>query len=98
MQQMDTTAPLRAREAQDVSQARGSRRERLKAVCDALATEIGPRNIYHYAALCRAAEFIAGRFEEFGYVADRQEFTAKGKTFANLVVERKGTSAPEQIF
>jgi Zn-dependent M28 family amino/carboxypeptidase len=96
MQQMNTTAPP-AKDVRGVCQSHGSRLDRLKAVCAKLAIEIGPRNIYHYGALCRAAQFIAGTFEELGYAADRQEFDAKGKTFANIVAERKGTSAPEEI-
>src|SRR5947209_17248827 len=96
MQQIDTRA-LPAKDVRGLSESRGSRLERLKAVCDKLAIEIGPRNIYHYGALCRAAQFIADSFEDLGYAADCQEFDAKGKTFANIVVERKGTSVPEEI-
>lgn len=70
----------------------------MKSVCDELAINIGPRNIYHHDALCRAAEFIEESFGASGYTAERQAFAAKGKTFANIIAERRGTSIPDEIF
>src|SRR3954454_16715475 len=35
-----------------------SSRQTIAQVLSRLATEIGPRNVYYYEALCRAAEYI----------------------------------------
>src|SRR3954452_12182943 len=78
--------------------AESTRADRLRAVCHRLAVEIGPRNVYHYDSLCRTSEFIEASFQQLGYTPTRQEFDARGKTFANVIAERRGTHVPEEIF
>jgi hypothetical protein len=48
------------------------RDKRLLNVVRHLATEIGPRNIYHYDSLCRAAEYVENAFHTLGYFPVRQ--------------------------
>src|SRR4051812_22233685 len=80
------------------SSAPAARRERLALDIDRLATEIGPRNIYHYPSLCRAAEYIETALCETGYVPTRQTFEAKGKTFSNIIAEKHGTDLTGDTF
>ena len=70
---------------------------RLRADVTALAVDIGPRNVFHPAALHAATDHLAGRFEQLGYAVDRQTFEARGVTCTNLAVEIAGTSVPDQI-
>src|SRR3954463_8160595 len=89
---MQQLAPIRG------SSALATPREQLKLHIDRLATEIGPRNMYHYSSLCRAAEYIEKAFCEAGYVPTRQTFEAKGKTFSNIMAEKQGTDLTGDIF
>src|SRR3954469_11858171 len=75
-----------------------TRKTRLHADIHHLATEIGPRNIYHYPSLCRAAQYIETAFRAAGYVPARQSFEVDGKSFCNIVAEKSGAEASEQIF
>jgi hypothetical protein len=73
-------------------------KERLKVAVHHLALEIGPRNIYHYTSLCRAAAYIETAVADAGYAAVRQSFEAKGKNFSNIICEKRGAEAPDDIF
>ena len=63
-----------------------------------LAIEIGPRNIHHYPALCRAAHHIERAFCEAGYVPTRQTFEAMGKGCANIIAEKPGLESSREVF
>ena len=51
-----------------------------------LAGTIGERNVWHYAALKAAADYIRSQFESMGYTVFEQPFTAEGKTVTNIEV------------
>src|SRR4051812_35071629 len=70
---------------------------RLRMVVTHLASEIGPRNVYHYRALCSAADYLESAFSKLGYHPTRQSYKAQGKRFANLIAERKGNTASEEV-
>jgi len=64
----------------------------LRAHVQALAGEIGERNVFRPAALARAADYIEGQWRQQGYEVTRQPFTADGVTCANLEAVRRGNS------
>jgi Zn-dependent M28 family amino/carboxypeptidase len=70
---------------------------RLRMVVTRLASEIGPRNVDHYRALCSAADYLESAFSKLGYHPTRQSYEAEGKRFANLIAERKGNTASEEV-
>jgi acetylornithine deacetylase/succinyl-diaminopimelate desuccinylase-like protein len=70
---------------------------RLRMVVTHLASEIGPRNVYHYRALCSAADYLESAFSKLGYHPTRQSYKVQGKRFANLIAERKGNTASEEV-
>jgi Zn-dependent M28 family amino/carboxypeptidase len=47
--------------------------------------------------LCEAAAFIEQSFLEAGYQPRRQEYLARGKTFANIEAELTGQDYPQEI-
>jgi len=71
---------------------------RLRMVVTELASEIGPRNIYYYPALCSAADYLESAFCKLGYHPTKQSYEAQGKRFTNLVAERKGNAASKEVF
>jgi peptidase M28-like protein len=73
-------------------------KERLIAVVHHVAAEVGPRNIHHYASLGRAATYIETALANIGYAPIRQSFDAKGKEFSNIIGEKRGAEAPNDIF
>lgn len=72
-------------------------RDTLRRDVGELAGTIGERNLSHYHALRRAAEFIETSFTEAGYVVRRQGFTAEGNAVANLEVALNGSGRAEEI-
>jgi len=62
-----------------------------------LADEIGERNIWHPTKLHEAAEYIDNVWQEQGFVVKHQEYEARGVESANLIIEMKGVSLPDQI-
>jgi hypothetical protein len=64
--------------------------QRLAEIVAHLANEIGPRNIHYYTALRSAADYIEAAFSELGYRPVRQSYQARGKTFDNIIMERRG--------
>jgi len=70
---------------------------RLFADVEALAAQIGPRNIWHYEALQRAADYSNASLRRIGYTPLIQTYEARRKTFANLAVEIPGTTRKHEI-
>jgi hypothetical protein len=52
-----------------------------------------PRNMRHYSALERAAQYIERTLEELGYSVNRQIFTVAGLAVRNIEVQREAQSA-----
>lgn len=73
------------------------RTERLREHVAMLASEIGERNLYRYENLQAAHRFIEHGWHELGYSVSRQVYEAKELQFANLEIEIRGTSKPEEI-
>jgi hypothetical protein len=71
--------------------------QRLRADVKVLASDIGERNTMHPAALERAAKHVEASFVAAGYAPARETFRAVGEVVANVVVERRGTSRPDEI-
>ncbi|MHC4156770.1 MAG: M20/M25/M40 family metallo-hydrolase [Planctomycetota bacterium] len=64
---------------------------------DMLASQIGERNVWTYASLTAAADFIESSLTKAGYKPRRQNFTAADKTCCNIEVEIKGSARPDEI-
>jgi Zn-dependent M28 family amino/carboxypeptidase len=62
-----------------------------------LAGRIGPRNVYHPAALAEAASFIERSFRELGCTVSPLTYEARGQQFVNIQAELRGTSRPEEL-
>jgi Zn-dependent M28 family amino/carboxypeptidase len=69
----------------------------LRHVVTALAQDIGVRSYRDRDQLSKAADYIAGQFESFGYTVLRQSFLFNGSTYYNLIAELIGTESPENI-
>ena len=69
--------------------------ERLKSDVDRLAGDIGPRNIYHYEALQRAASYAETSLRDAGYTLLLHSYQTHGKIFASISAEpsRAGAEA-----
>ena len=63
---------------------------RLKHHVYKLSHEIGQRNIFKYANLNEAAEYVTEQFESYGYEPEFQSYTARGKIFKNIIVTKPG--------
>ncbi len=94
-----SSSPSAAAQAgpEGVSSAPSTLPERLEATVRLFATEIGPRNIYHYENLRQAESCLLARFAEAGYEPERQIYGARGRVFANIEAEITGTERPEEI-
>jgi len=66
-------------------------RNELKADVQKLAGEIGERNMWHYAKLNAAAEFIEGAFREAGLPPRRDSYQIDGRECYNIETEIRGT-------
>lgn len=71
--------------------------EALREDVDRLAGTIGERNIYRYQSLCQAAECIEHSFLDAGYRPTRQEYEARGKSFANIEAQVTGQEFGQEI-
>jgi len=74
---------------------------KLKAHVDKLAVELGERNLQNRVtlkALNDAADYVEGKFKEFGYTPTRQTFKCRGIDCHNIACEIKGTERPDEIF
>src|SRR5262249_36743500 len=72
-------------------------RDSLKQDVAKLATDIGERNLRHYAKLMEAAAFVENSLTAAGYQVERQTYDVKGQACVNLQVEIKGTKRPDEI-
>lgn len=71
--------------------------ETLRADVRALAGDIGPRAVFRDDTLARAARWVTRRFESQGWTVARQACDVGGVECANLIVERRGTTFPDEI-
>ncbi len=62
-----------------------------------LAGSIGERNLWHYAALRAAAGYIEDTLVQVGYRPGSELFHCRGKPVRNIIAEKPGHSAPEEI-
>lgn len=62
-----------------------------------LSQTIGERHVDAYQNLIKAANYIREEFADIGHVPQNQTYTAEGKAFDNIWVEKKGTTHPEDI-
>jgi Zn-dependent M28 family amino/carboxypeptidase len=69
---------------------------RLREHVQVLAGDTGERNMWHYEALLSSARYIRRRFEDAGHTVRVQEYTVQGKAVANLEVEIRGRSLPDE--
>ncbi|HUT29191.1 MAG TPA: M20/M25/M40 family metallo-hydrolase [Sedimentisphaerales bacterium] len=72
-------------------------RDELVRDIEMLASQIGERNVWTYASLTAAADFIEASLTKVGYKPRRQNFTAAGKTCCNIEVQIKGAALPNEI-
>ena len=67
-----------------------ARANRLRSDVARLAGEIGPRNIYHYDALQKAAVHIETSLRDAGYTPRLHPYEVQGKSFVNISAELPG--------
>src|SRR6059036_3797611 len=65
-------------------------REELRTDVQKLAGEIGERNMWHYAQLNAAAEFIEDSFSRAGLQARRDSYDMRGQSCHNIEAEIPG--------
>jgi len=71
--------------------------DRLRRDVDRLAVEIGPRNIYHYEALQKAADYLETSLRETGYSPLLHRYETQGKAFFNISAELPGREHKDEI-
>jgi hypothetical protein len=71
--------------------------ERIKQDVSRLAAEIGPRSIYHYDALQKAAAHIETSLTEAGYSPLLHPYETRGKAFVNISAELPGKEHKHEI-
>lgn len=73
--------------------------ENLKAAVTALASEIGPRDLFNNnkARLRRAEDYILRRFKAAGCKVESQEYLAAGVKVRNLICSKPGLEAPGEV-
>lgn len=69
----------------------------LRADVHALAGDIGPRAVFRDDSLARAERWVTERFVAQGWTVVRQMYVVSGVECANLIVERRGTTKPDEI-
>jgi Zn-dependent M28 family amino/carboxypeptidase len=82
-------------------------RDQLRRDVEALASDIGERNIFQPKKLAAAADFIEAALTQAGYKTTRQEYkmghhvgyptVVENDTFANIEAQITGASHPDQI-
>jgi len=72
-------------------------RERLREHVTELAEVIGERNVWHPAALERAAGYLAGELGKSGFRVAEHPYRAEGRIVRNLAAELPGTGRGEEI-
>src|SRR5215211_4570145 len=68
---------------------------RLRAHVEMLAVTIGERNVWRYASLGEAADYISSSFESHGVRAERQTFEVSRLPVANIIAEIPGVASDE---
>jgi hypothetical protein len=71
--------------------------DELKGHVEALAGNIGERNLRRYPNLVAAAAFVETSLAELGYAVEKQEYDVEGRTCVNLSAEIPGTGQPDEI-
>jgi hypothetical protein len=71
--------------------------QELRASVQALAGQIGERNVFRHDELVLAAEYIRMRLTEFGYEVRRQPYHVAGKACENIEAEVRGNKIPDDI-
>ena len=59
--------------------------EKLKSHVYRLSHEIGDRSVFEYESLQKAARYIAGEFDSFGYKVGFQEYDVSAKKVKNII-------------
>jgi len=80
-----------------LSAAESELQVRLERHVRVLAGEIGERNVFRAEALAYSARYLEERLRESGHTVTREGFTAASVDVHNLVVERRGTTRPEEL-
>jgi hypothetical protein len=80
-----------------LSEAEVEIRRRLEGHVRVLAGEIGERNVWRPAQLAAAGRYLEEQLAGSGHSVVREDFTAGGVAVRNLVVERRGSSRPDEI-
>lgn len=64
-----------------------------------LSEEIGPRSVYRYENLSKAASYIQQQFDSYGYDLRLQEYAPGeyARQVVNIEAERRGTLKPDEI-
>lgn len=71
--------------------------QRLAHHVEVLAGRIGERNIWRYAALGAAANYIVETLQGLGHPVNEQTYAVEGKTARNLEAVIPGTTRPDEI-
>ena len=73
-------------------------RDHLRQHVDALAVQIGERNIENkYASLESAAQYIEDILKSYGYTVVSQPYSVRGVTVRNLAAELPGTAVSNEV-
>jgi Zn-dependent M28 family amino/carboxypeptidase len=72
-------------------------RSELRRHIDALASQIGDKNIFNHHNLSDAADYIESALTDANCSPRRQDYQAEGKTCSNLEVQLTGQKFPDQI-
>ena len=72
-------------------------RTRLEAIVRMLAETIGPRSYRDTTNLAAAADFITASLEASGYEVSFQSYEAKGRSYRNIIAERRGIEQPDRV-
>lgn len=72
--------------------------EKLRAAVTALASDIGPRDLFNNnkARLRRSETYVAGRLRAAGYKVRFQEYMAAGVKVRNIIAAKRGVSLPDE--
>lgn len=71
--------------------------ERLRAHVEMLASHIGERNLWHYAGLESAADYIETQLRATGWPVALQEYRTEQQPVKNLALEIPGNTHPDEI-
>lgn len=69
----------------------------LRADVKVLAGDIGIRAVLHDDSLARAERWLVSRLAAQGWTVERQTYEVSGVECANLIVERRGSTKPDEI-